>query len=75
MMAESTTTETTEHPAGHEAAGFPPFAHMAMLRAEAKQADIAEAFLRAARQVLRDTGSDVELHGPLPAPMPRRSPA
>lgn len=25
MMAESTTTETTEHPAGHEAAGFPPF--------------------------------------------------
>ena len=25
MMAEVTTTETTEHPAGHEAAGFPPF--------------------------------------------------
>ncbi len=59
--------------AQREAAGFPPFAHMAMLRAEAKQADTAESFLRAAKQALRDSGADLELHGPLPAPMPRRA--
>ncbi|NUS38430.1 MAG: primosomal protein N', partial [Lysobacter sp.] len=56
-----------------EAAGFPPFAHLALLRAEAPHADPPVDFLRAARGVLVETGQALELHGPLPAPMPRRA--
>ena len=97
--------------AQREAAGFPPFTHLALLRAEAKHADAAMAFLHAARRVVagvleplshreRDWGEgsaraansttapdphpalratfsrgekELELHGPLPAPMPRRA--
>ncbi|WP_147674869.1 primosomal protein N', partial [Vulcaniibacterium tengchongense] len=87
-----------------EAAGFPPFAHLALLRAEAKRAEAADAFLHAAKAQLeaaaspsglrgeavrmraagawrenRDEGlpaggrGALALHGPLPAPMPRRA--
>ena len=56
-----------------EAAGFPPFAHLALLRAEAKHADPPLHFLQAAARVLGDGGGAVDLHGPLPAPMPRRA--
>lgn len=69
-----------------EAAGFPPFAHLALLRAEAQQAEAPAAFLQAAGALLRsrlppvargaaqpDLAPPVELHGPLPAPMPRRA--
>jgi primosomal protein N' (replication factor Y) len=59
--------------AQRQAAGFPPFAHMALLRAEARHADAAQAFLQAAKSALRDTDPQLELHGPLPAPMPRRA--
>jgi len=73
------------------AAGFPPFAHMALLRAEAKHADLPMAFLHAAKGVLRNVSSrvsaasdsqassqtdaitDIELHGPVTAPMPKRA--
>ncbi len=56
-----------------EQAGFPPFAHLALLRAEAKHADPPMQFLQAAKGALRDAGARLELHGPLPAPMPRRA--
>ncbi|HEY5613262.1 MAG TPA: primosomal protein N' [Lysobacter sp.] len=56
-----------------EEAGFPPFAHLALLRAEAKQAEVATAFLQMARLALRDASADLEINGPLPAPMPRRA--
>jgi primosomal protein N' (replication factor Y) len=56
-----------------EEAAFPPFAHLALLRAEAKQVELANAFLLAARAAFADTGAEVELNGPLPAPMPRRA--
>ncbi|MBP3983647.1 primosomal protein N' [Pseudoxanthomonas helianthi] len=88
-----------------EAAGFPPFAHLALLRAEAQHVEAAQAFLLAAKAqiplgppfakgeaiaasaVRNATGispplkkggpggfvSEVELHGPMPAPMPRRA--
>jgi primosomal protein N' (replication factor Y) len=59
--------------AQREAAGFPPYAHLALLRAEAKQAEPAQAFLQAAKAALRDADPQLELHGPLPAPMPRRA--
>ncbi|WCE04852.1 primosomal protein N' [Pseudoxanthomonas sp. JBR18] len=56
-----------------QAAGFPPFAHLAMFRAEAKQVEHVQAFLRAARAALASFDASVELHGPMPAPMPRRA--
>ena len=94
-----------------QAAGFPPFAHLALLRAEAKHVDAANAFLHAAKSVLpspigrrwreaTDEGTaksvtagramtspyphpnpspdgrgtlDVEIQGPIPAPMSRRA--
>ena len=57
--------------AQREAAGFPPFAHLALLRAEAKHADPPMQFLQRAKTSLH--GAAVEAHGPLPAPMPRRA--
>ncbi|KAF1712507.1 primosomal protein N' [Pseudoxanthomonas kalamensis DSM 18571] len=57
-----------------EAAGFPPFAHLALLRAEAKHAGPPMDFLRAARDTLLPACAEqVELSGPLPAPMPLRA--
>jgi primosomal protein N' (replication factor Y) len=56
-----------------EAAGFPPFTHLALLRAEAKRVDTPIAFLRAARDAFAEHAADVALDGPLPAPMPRRA--
>ena len=57
--------------AQREAAGFPPFAHLALLRAEAKHADPPMQFLQRAKTALHP--APVEAHGPLPAPMPRRA--
>ncbi|WP_411833840.1 primosomal protein N' [Pseudoxanthomonas mexicana] len=71
-----------------EAAGFPPFAHMALLRAEAMHADPPMRFLHEAKAVIlsllpaaREEGvrrpdegqPTIGIHGPLPAPMPRRA--
>lgn len=62
------------------AAGFPPFAHLALLRAEAKHVDVTNAFLQQAKIVLaqaftalRDPATALEVHGPLPAPMQKRA--
>ena len=54
-----------------QAAGFPPFAHLALLRAEAKHADPPMQFLQVAKAAAKDFA--VEASGPLPAPMPRRA--
>ena len=56
-----------------EAAGFPPFARLALLRAEAKQAEPPLAFLRHARDIATAPGEAVMVEGPVPAPMPRRA--
>jgi primosomal protein N' (replication factor Y) len=56
-----------------EAAGFPPFAHLALLRAEAQHSDAALNFLQAAKQRLRAHDVTLDMHGPLPAPMPKRA--
>ena len=57
-----------------EAAGFPPFAYLALVRAEAKQVTDCDGFLRAARGCIEQVAGDaLELSGPLPAPMPRRA--
>src|SRR4249919_3104702 len=60
--------------AEREVAGFPPFAHLALLRAEAKHLDPVMQFLAVAKQAFADAGvPGIEVHGPLPAPMPRRA--
>ena len=58
-----------------EVAGFPPFAHLALLRAEAAHVELPREFLREAASLMAaiDTQRTVELQGPLPAPMPRRA--
>lgn len=58
--------------AQREAAGFPPFAHLALLRAEAKQVEQANEFLAAVKQAI-PADNPVERYGPMPAPMPRRA--
>lgn len=50
---------------------LPPFAHLALLRAEATSGDAAEAFLAAARDAA-GSPAGVSLWGPVPAPMERR---
>lgn len=69
--------------AQREAAGFPPYAHMALIRAEAQQVETANAFLALARREFQDAAQRarpagqargvLEIHGPVPAPMPRRA--
>jgi primosomal protein N' (replication factor Y) (superfamily II helicase) len=65
-----------------EAAGFPPYAHLALLRAEAQHADAPMQFLQAAKAALQPYAAlhpraaapdGVVLEGPVPAPMPRRA--
>ena len=53
-------------------AGLPPYAHLALLRAEAKLSAATEAFLAAAASCATPPES-VSLLGPMPAPMPRRA--
>ncbi|MFC0709362.1 primosomal protein N' [Azorhizophilus paspali] len=64
--------------AERRAAGLPPFAHLALLRAEAHRPGQAEDFLEQAadeaRQLLATLQlSSLELLGPVPAPMERRA--
>ena len=66
--------------AQREAAGFPPYAHLALLRAEAQQAQAPQDFLQAARRTLepdrgraRAADTELSISGPMPAPMPRRA--
>jgi len=59
-------------------AGLPPFAHLALLRAEAHKPGQAEGFLdqacSAAERLLGELGlTGIELLGPVPAPMERRA--
>ena len=58
--------------AEREAAGWPPFAHVAALRASATELPAAVNFLREARRLARRT-PEVKLLGPAPAAMARRA--
>jgi len=53
-------------------AGFPPFAHLALLRAEAQNTEQIHDFLDACKRYI-PAESTVECYGPLPAPRPRRA--
>ena len=54
-------------------AGFPPYARLALLRAEAKKAGAAMAFLEAARRAARRLSHDVEVFDPVPATLERKA--
>jgi len=57
-----------------QAAGWPPFAHLALLRAEASQLAEAMAFLQQAAAITSiTTQNTVQILGPVAAPMPRRA--
>jgi primosomal protein N' (replication factor Y) len=59
--------------AERKAALLPPFAHQALLRAEAVDPERAAAFLNAARALADPIAGGLELLGPAPAPMERRA--
>lgn len=59
--------------AERQAALLPPFAHQALLRAEATDPERAIAFLNAARALAEPIADGLELLGPAPAPMERRA--
>jgi primosomal protein N' (replication factor Y) len=55
-------------------APFPPFAHLALIRAEASRRELVHGFLQQAAQLISDLQlTDVEHFGPLPAPMEKRA--
>ena len=54
------------------AAQLPPFAHQALLRAEANRREAVDRFLGEARASL-SAGHALRVAGPMPAPMPRRA--
>jgi primosomal protein N' (replication factor Y) len=55
-----------------EAAGWPPFSRLALIRAEATTEDPPMRFLAAARRIATAAKGKVSLLGPAPAPMQRR---
>jgi len=63
-FAAFATTQLAER----ESAGLPPYSHLALLRAEARTEDVAEAFLRAARDLARTypESAEVMFYAPVP---------
>jgi len=63
-FAAFATTQLAER----QSAGLPPYSHLALLRAEARTEDVAEAFLRAARDLARThpEAGDVMFYAPVP---------
>jgi primosomal protein N' (replication factor Y) len=53
------------------AASLPPFVPLALVRAEARQAEPPVRFLQCVKEAL--SAHSVDVAGPLPAPMPRRA--
>jgi len=54
-------------------AGFPPYVHQALLRAEARELKTAIAFLERAARAAQQLGSGVTVYDPVPANMMRRA--
>ena len=54
-------------------AGFPPFSHLALLRAESKKAGEATDFLKGAARLARRLAPRVEVFDPVPAPLERKA--
>jgi len=57
-----------------QAAGFPPYTHLALLRAESSFQPVLDEFLtQAVEEIVAPTKEKLTILGPLPAPMPRRA--
>ena len=54
-------------------AGFPPFGHLALVRAESKKPGEATEFLRGAARLARRLAKDVEVFDPVPATLERKA--
>ena len=54
-------------------AGFPPFAHLALLRAESKKSGEPQSFLREAAREARAIGGPVEVFDPVAAALERKA--
>jgi len=52
---------------------FPPYTHLALLRAEATTQTPPQQFLLDAKQIATQINNDIECYGPFPAPMERRA--
>jgi primosomal protein N' (replication factor Y) len=59
--------------AERELTGLPPYHHLAILRTESAQANMAEAFLSRARNWLDENFSELDAVGPLPAVLARKA--
>jgi len=59
--------------AERQAAALPPFTFQALLRADAKEPHLPQAFLQTAQELGVALAGGVELWGPVPAPMERRA--
>lgn len=55
-----------------QSARLPPFSYLVLFRAEAYQIDEGMHFLEVIKSKLRRNLTDIEILGPIPAPMPRR---
>lgn len=54
-------------------AGLPPFSYLALMRAEAYELEVCQAFLAQAKQAASPFAATVYLLGPVPAPMEKRA--
>ncbi len=63
----------TQALAEREASGWPPYSHLALIRAEAASRDAPAAFLETAARHAREACEDVQVLGPVPATMERRA--
>ena len=54
-------------------AGFPPYAHLVLLRAESKKEGEAVDFLRGAARLARSLSPEIEVFDPVPAPLERKA--
>ena len=52
---------------------LPPFSYMALLRAEDYRAEATQYFLQKARAMMLAQTADIEIFGPIPAPMEKRA--
>ncbi len=60
--------------AEREQAGLPPYRHLALLRCEAIRPEAGMAFMASAHELFTTyAGDDIEVFGPLPAPMEKRA--
>ncbi|CDH46768.1 Replication restart DNA helicase PriA [Candidatus Contendobacter odensis Run_B_J11] len=73
LVSEGYPAFATAALAERRAALFPPFAHQALLRAEAVDPERAMGFLHTARRLAEPMAEGLELLGPAPAPMERRA--